>query len=97
MDERSMLRSSLVMLAMLPSVAFAETEFELTAFRKSSSDFYEIVVQGTKKDQEIVCALKNAEGDIIATDTQYGDALATSVLIRYEGDDVTSAICVPNE
>ena len=56
-----MLRSSLVMLAMLPSVAFAETEFELTAFRKSSSDFYEIVVQGTKKDQEIVKRLKATE------------------------------------
>ncbi len=92
-----MFRSALILLIVSPTVAFAETAFELTAFRKSSSDFYEIVVQGTKKDQEIVCALKNAAGDIIATDTQYADALATNVLIRYEGDDVSGAICVPNE
>lgn len=89
--------AGLLILAALPHVGEAQVEFEVTAFRKSSSNFYEIVIQGTTKDQEIVCALKNASGDIIATDTQYADALATSVLIRYSGSDVKSAICVPNE
>ncbi|MCF8510842.1 MAG: hypothetical protein K9G43_05295 [Rhodobacteraceae bacterium] len=89
--------SILFVSAILPKAVVAQTEFEVTAFRKSSSNFYEIVVQGTRKDQEIVCALKNAAGDIIATDTKYGDALATNVLIRYQGDDVIDAICVPNE
>lgn len=50
----------------------------------------------TRKDQSMACALYNAAGDVLATDTQYGDNLATSVLIRYEKDDFVSARCVDN-
>ena len=77
--------------------AMAQDVFEVTAFRKASSDYYEIVIQGTQKRQEIVCGLKNAAGDIIATDTQLGDAMATRVLIRYSGSDVEGVICMPND
>lgn len=86
-----------IALVLGPGMAAAQPEFEVTAFRKSSTNFYEIIIQGTRKDQPIVCALKNAAGTIIATDTQYADTLATKVLIRYDGSDVASAVCVPNE
>jgi hypothetical protein len=85
-----------ISILLLPGTASAQSEFEVTAFRKSSSSYYEIILQGTKKDQEYVCALKNDAGVIIATDTQYGNALATKVLIRYEGSDAKSAVCVLN-
>lgn len=81
----------------IPHVLLAADGFEVTAFRKSSENYYEIIIQGTSKGQEIVCGLKNAAGDIIASDTQYTDALATKVLISYSGDDAVSAVCALNE
>lgn len=71
-------------------------EMKVTKFVKSSQGYYKITVQGTVKDQQIVCAILNASGDIVASDTQYTDNMATSVLIRYDGNDAASATCVKN-
>ena len=71
-------------------------EMKVTNFVKESRHFYRITVQGTVKDQEIVCAILNASGDIVASKTKYTDNMATNVLIRYDGNDVASATCVKN-
>jgi hypothetical protein len=80
-----------------PVQTLAQTGPEISAFRKSSSSYYEIIVQGTVKDQQLVCGLKNAAGNFLASDTQYADAMVTKVLIRYAGDDVATAVCIPNQ
>lgn len=88
---------AIISLAIFPQLLLAADGFEVTAFRKASDDYYEIIIQGTIKGQEIVCGLKNSAGDIIASDTQYTDALATKVLIGYSADDAVSAVCALNE
>ena len=89
---------TLITLIAAPLVANAVTfeEMKVSKFVKASSDFYRITVQGTVKGEEIVCAIYNASGDIVASDTQYTDNMATSVLILYTGNDVVGASCVKN-
>ena len=91
----------LIPLTMISTAASAgsitfETMDEVTRWGKSSSSYYEIILQGTQKDTKITCGLTNEKGDIIAVNTTFTDPLATSVLIRYKGNDVKGAICVRN-
>lgn len=89
---------ALITLIAAPLVANAVTfeEMKVTKFVKSSQGYYRITVQGTVKGEQIVCAIHNASGDIVASDTQYTDNMATSVLIRYDGNDAAGASCVKN-
>lgn len=83
-----------------PSLVIAHdfSELEIDRFsRIGNGPFLEIILNDTVKDRLIVCAIFNASGEVLATDTQLTDNLATKVLINYEGRDVSSVRCVFND
>lgn len=70
---------------------------EIASFSRSSDRYLEILLQDTVAGRRIICAAYNDSGELIASDTQITDNLATSVLIRYSGNDAATARCVFND
>lgn len=60
--------------------------------------FVQINIDNTVKGESLVCALY-ADEDLITSDTQYTDTLATRVLVNHNdrGSEVTRVVCVLDE
>lgn len=81
------------------SVAVYAHQFEelnVTGFSKNVVGMYEIEIQDTVKDHQIVCALYNESGALLSSSPSFTSNLATKVFITYSGDDVDTAKCVMN-
>lgn len=60
--------------------------------------FVHVYLNNTSSGKEFVCAIYNADEQLVASGTQWTDNLATSFLTRYGGElgDPVSAKCVFN-
>ncbi len=86
--------------ALLPVGAFAHdfSELKIDRFaRIENGPFLEIILGNTVKGRQIVCAILNGSGQILATTQWITDNFATKVVISYEGVDVGTAQCVFND
>ena len=74
------------------------SELKMDSFSKNiNRPYFEILLADTVKGREVVCALFDSAGRVLASDTQYTDNLATKVIIIFEGNDVATARCVFND
>ena len=72
------------------------TELTVSSIVDNERGYVTVNVPDTQKDVPIVCAIYDADGGLLASDTWITDNLATQVVLRHKGVAVANAKCVLN-
>ena len=90
------MRTLIAALLTIPLSAMAH-DFDTLQIAKFSrigdGPYLEILINDTASGERFVCAVYNADGELVASEKGYTDALATKILIHHEAQDEAEATC----